>query len=358
MSKGGGGGGGDQEVTVKPWGPTKPYLQDILGQAGDLYYNYRPEYFPQSTVAPLSPYSNMAIDLTASRALSGSPLTRAAQGSMTGLAGGGFLGGSPAYQGLQNYFGSNISDPAINHMMQTAEGGFLNRNPYIDEMYGQAAGNVVDQFTSAISPGTDAAFSRAGRTGSPAYASARNTIEETLGDTLGGLATNIYGGNYATERQNQLQAQQMASGSYNQYLQNQLQAGGLLDQMYGRDVQQMMGAANLAPGLADVDYQDLSRLGLVGEALTGHRQQQLNDMVNRWNYSQTGPGSLPAALQQYAGYVWPTAGLGQTQQTNVDGPSNFQQGLGGAASGAAVGSIWGPWGAAIGGGLGLLGGLF
>jgi hypothetical protein len=63
MSVGGGGKGGSQpsgftNVTqtqnTQPWAPQQPYLQQAFGQAQNLFQNWTPQYYPQSTVAPIN----------------------------------------------------------------------------------------------------------------------------------------------------------------------------------------------------------------------------------------------------------------------------------------------------------------
>lgn len=84
------------------------------------------------------------------------------------------------------------------------------------------------------------------------------------------------------------------------------------------------------------NYQNLANIGL--GALTGQA-----------NAGQNYANNMSQLYQQQAGL----------SAANANKPSSFQQGIGGALSGASLGmGIGGPWGAAIGGGLGLLGSLF
>lgn len=81
---------------------------------------------------------------------------------------------------------------AGNQYMQDVIGGdYLNSNPYLDAMFNKASGQVGAKVNSQ--------FSSAGRYGSGAHTG-------VLGESIGNLATDIYGGNYARERQNQQQA--------------------------------------------------------------------------------------------------------------------------------------------------------
>ena len=80
----------------------------------------------------------------------------------------------------------------------------------------------------------------------------------------------------------------------------------------------------------------------------------ITDAMNRYNYNQQQPWQN---LQNYSGIINGYGGLGGTSTTTQSAPKSNP--LMGAAGGAMAGmSIGGPWGAAIGGGLGLLGGLF
>jgi hypothetical protein len=84
-----------------------------------------------------------------------------------------------------------LTQAGNSEMLKTVQGGYLNSNPYLDATYKQAA----DQ----VGAGVDSRFSAAGRYGSGAH-------QGVLGKSLGDLATNIYGGNYQTERGRQLGA--------------------------------------------------------------------------------------------------------------------------------------------------------
>jgi hypothetical protein len=80
---------------------------------------------------------------------------------------------------------SPITAQGSRYMMDVLEGDYLNSNPYLDAMYDKAAGKT--------SAGVNAMFSKSGRYGSGAH-------QGVMGETLGNLATDIYGQNYARER--------------------------------------------------------------------------------------------------------------------------------------------------------------
>jgi len=108
-------------------------------------------------------------------------------------------------------------NPSMIPLMDTAGGGYLNANPYLDSAFSKAADNVTRAYQTGTAPAIDSAFSRSsGALRSGAAMNARDQAQENLGKTLSGLATDIYGGNYAQERQNQLSA---ANSLGSQYLQ-------------------------------------------------------------------------------------------------------------------------------------------
>ena len=106
---------------------------------------------------------------------------------------------NPAFWGTYEAAGGgdNFQTKVDQSLTDTAGGKFLNSNPYLDSMFASASRPVTDQIQSQ--------FSSAGR-----YGSAAN--QDVLGRSLGELSSNIYGQNYARERQNQLSAGNAITG--------------------------------------------------------------------------------------------------------------------------------------------------
>lgn len=322
MGGGGGGGGGAgptsqetyQKSTTKPWEPQRDKLKEIFNRAQDLYNAGPMTYFPGSTTVPFAPESNLAMNLTANRALSGSPVGNAAQGL-----------GASTMQG--DYLTSN---PAFGYLQDTASGGMLNANPYLDAMYDRAS-------TKALSS-VSGQFGDAGRYGSGFH-------EYALGDTANRLATDIYGGNYARERQNQLSAANTLGG------------------LYGQERGNMMSTMGLSPTLANMDYQDLGQLGAVGAARENQQRQLVQEQVNRQQFAQMEPWQRLALYKgiisgNYGGQTI-AKGFGESGPVDGGGGFNTQGALSGAASGAAIGTAVYPGiGTAVGAvGGGLMGGF-
>jgi hypothetical protein len=230
---GGGKGGGGSTTTVQkadPWKGQQRYLSTGFDAALNIFNSGGPQYYPNQTYAGFSPQAEMGLGMMQNRALQGSAFNNNAQGLAA----------------------------------DTLGGAYLNSNPYLDATFNNAR--------DAVTSGVNAQFSGAGRTGSGAHAG-------QLGDSLGQLATNIYGGNYQNERANQMA---------------------------------MLGHV---PMLQQQSYADMDRLMAVGGAVEDRAQQAIDDQVNRFNYYQ----NLPE--QNLARYIAAIQGnYGGT--TSTTGPDN------------------------------------
>jgi hypothetical protein len=234
------GGKSDKQTTTQqndPWKPAQGALKDILGQAGNLY-NRGSEYAPFSTVVPFSNQSEQALQGIEQRAQAGNPLYNQGQAALTG---------------------------GLDTLQRTAGGEYLNNNPHLSTMFNAMKGDVTDAVNSQ--------FSAYGRTGSPAHAG-------VMTQQLGNLGAQIYGQDYARERQNQLSA-----------------AG------------QMPGFTSAIPGYQQAGYNDLNALMGVGQAREGKAGESLQDLLNRWNFQQESPWQN---LTRYAGIAQGIGGMGGT----------------------------------------------
>ena len=268
---------GSTTTTTKsePWAGQQPYLttgfQSIKNKyidptTGNVTGANLPAYYPGQTIATDSPETQAALAARTGRALYGSPLTTAAQSELT----------------------------------KTLRGDYLNNNPYIDATYNKAAKGVTQNYNEVVNPGIDSAFTKGGRFGSGAYAAARNSSDRSLGTSLSDLATNIYGQNYANERQNQVQGQ-----------------------LY-------------APDLANQDYYDINQLSSVGDYKTNLAQQQIDADRAKYDYNQN---KDQLALQQYMDLIQGNYGGTQTQ-SNPYYRNSLASGLGQIAQlGGGIASV-------------------
>ncbi len=88
----------------------------------------------------------------------------------------------------------------------TIGGQYLNpsSNPYLQSTYNSAAQGVTNSYMYGTAPSTAAKFAAAGGYGDSAYNDANAQNAFGFGNNLAALGANIYGTNYANERQNQL----------------------------------------------------------------------------------------------------------------------------------------------------------
>jgi len=91
----GGGQSGQQTTTrtetAEPWSAQAPYLQDIFRESQNRYRSGGPAYFPESTVTPFAPQTEMALQAGENRAMQGNPLNFAAQSSVYDTLNGGYM---------------------------------------------------------------------------------------------------------------------------------------------------------------------------------------------------------------------------------------------------------------------------
>lgn len=304
---------------TRPWGGQRDYITRGLRWAEQWAGSHVPEYFPGSTVVDFSPYSAASIEARAQRGLQGSAQERA-------------LGGY-----LNSALGQNQVDlnPAIAQLQQTAAGGSLYGNPFLDAQYEQATRQMGGQFDRALS-GVNATFGAGGRTGSGIHQQAVQGAAGEYARQLGDTATQIYGGNYQQERDRQMAASSQLGNIYSQIGQNQLAAAGMV------------------PGYSNLQYQNINQLGQAGAMMDEQARAQLQDQINRWDFAQSAPYNQ---IQQYMNVVGQPYGTQSISYGNGGGGNAALSALGGAGTGASIGSAFGPWGTAIGAGVGALGGF-
>ena len=120
---GGGGGKGPQQPSgyqnvtqtqnTAPWSSQQPYLQQAFGQAQNLFQNWTPQYYPQSTVSPITNLENQGIGNVGNAAQwleqnSATDPLGTSMGFTNALMSGGFPYSNPAMQPLANMSNTNI----------------------------------------------------------------------------------------------------------------------------------------------------------------------------------------------------------------------------------------------------------
>jgi hypothetical protein len=238
------------QQTKDPWGPAQGALKDVLSNVSA--YGTDPSMFKPETAGARAGIDQM-------QALLNQP---SAQSGVIG----GILPGTQ--QGW---------DAGLKTLLNTAAGGNLGANPYLDSVLGTARNNAANAVNQQ--------FSGAGRYGSGAHTG-------VLADKLGAIETQARYGDYEKERANQLNAAQLLSG-YG------LQGAGLAGQL---------------------DSANLQR-GQLGMQLGGMR----DDLTNAENRAPL------TATEWMAGLATPIAGLGGTSSgtTTTHTPANIPGMIGG-----------------------------
>ena len=283
----------------------------------------------------------------------------------------------------------------LSQLGQTASGYYLNANPYIDQMAAQAMAPITQNYQTTTAPGITGSFAGSGRTGSGAAQLAAAQGQQNYLNSLTNLSTNIYGQNYARERQAQDVAASQYGQLYNQGLQtgisgNQAAAGiydqalrlGLsatqadqLAQQYGisglnaantTGNQQQIDALRLFPQVAAAQLLGPNATVQAGQGLSSIDQQYrsfeqaaLEDQAKRFYGNQQAPYDTLSAYLKNIGQ--PQAGSGQTSTPYFQNEMANMLGAGLGATGilknlGGVGGLGGLGG--TGGLLGSQGALF
>ena len=182
---GSGGGGSGTSTTKSELDPTvRPFVEYGLQEAKGLYQQPGPDYFPGQTYVSPSQQTTQALGLAEKRALSGSPLTQAAQQQQLGTVGGQYLSAG---------------------------------NPYLSAALRGPTQEATQAYNDAIRAAQGNA-SMAGRYGSGVSADIQNRAAQTLASTLANKYGDLAYANYAAERGRQEAAAglapQMAAADY------------------------------------------------------------------------------------------------------------------------------------------------
>lgn len=323
-----------QTQTAEPWSGVQPHLRTMYDAALSNFQQGGPQYYPNSTVAPKSPVTGMAEQGLFGRATTGNALLPTGQSAAASTLNDDYMWGNPAMLG--QLFMSQGGDAAgMDRLMDIGSGSMLNANPYVDDMFNNAADRVGEQFSKHVMPGVTSMFAGAGRYGSNQHAEGLGAAQGQFGDMLNRLATSIYGGNYANERGLQQQALNTA-GQFD--LQGRSLQQGALDSagtMFGRERVMQGQAAGMAPELSQADYFDIAQLMGLGGQQDAFSQSLLNSDIARWDFNQQAPQNSISFLNNIlAGVPW-----GGTKTSNTQNPYSP---LAGMLGGARLGSMFAP----------------
>jgi hypothetical protein len=295
-------------TNTDPWKGQQPYLIKGFSEAGRIYDQGPQSYFPGQTYADMSDPTKAGLQAQTQLASGGNPLIGNASSYVTNTLGG---------QSDNPY--SSILGSGVGGMQATARGDFLNANPYLDQAYNQAAGKVSQTFNDETIPAIASGLGLSGMAGSTTSELLGAKAGGELSDSLAGLASNIYGGNYQAERDRMSQAQSGLTST----------GAGL----YGTGVNERLSTLSQAPGIREAQFGDAAKLQEAGQAYEGQTAKEIEDQINRYNYNQNAP---MAALQDYMAMIQGNYGGTSTQTAKAASGSGLQQGIGAAISLASL----------------------
>lgn len=289
----------------------RPFLTEGLKQAQEIFLRQQPSFFPGQTYVDPSQASREALAAQEQIARSASPSLAVGQGAFLQSAGG---------------------------LSQTAGGGFLQGNPYQQQMMQAATRPLQQAFSEQVLPGISSLYSKSGRLGSGSMERALGQVSESYGRALGDVTSNLAGTQYQAERGLQQQAQmglanlaQAAPSIYGQQFlpsQQLAQVGAQQEAIASQPLQEAMTRYAYEQRLP---YEQLSGYlsSVYGSPLGsyGTQAQQLPQSTNRTTGALS--GALAGGLGGYAlGQAFPSIG-------------SFGGGYGAPAAGAAIGGLLG-----------------
>ena len=188
----------------------------------------------------------------------------------------------------------------------------LSGSQQLTDAMNAASADLKSQYANVTNPAIEDAALSAGQFGGSRQGIAEGLAKSELDKNILNTNAQLQYGALAQDVQNTLAGQQLA-GSYSATLADLMQAPTTLYSQVGNAQDTYADAVNAAPA------------------------------ANLINYSEIIRSMLP--------------GTNSATTTSGGGTSRTKSALGGAASGAAMGSMFGPWGTAIGAGVGGLAGL-
>lgn len=175
----------------------------------------------------------------------------------------------------------NSNNPAMDMLKNTASGAEVGKNAYLDQMVSNQQDRIADKLKNVTNPGIDSSAVAAGRMGSGAYASQRNTAEGAAASEMAKVATDMYGNQYNVDKDRQMNAAGQYGNFANQDVANRMQAN-----------------ANLANTSNQEQAQRISGIGLSGELQNAQNQARMQGSEMYGNMaSQNYQNNLNAATQ-------------------------------------------------------------
>lgn len=253
-------------VELPEW--VQPYSEGLIQRAGDL--STVPYERTPNLISPLDPRHQAGLGMIDRQATQGVPGQYEAGQQFANTLAGGYM-----------------NTPTI-------QGSMLNANPYLDQMYNRAANQLQNQYSMSTAP-QERARQVANRSIGNAGAGQYEDFQRfQLGENLGNLATDIYGGNYAQER-------------------------GRQEAAYDQERQRQMSALGQLPAMQNAGYMDAQKLMGAGDFTRQYQQDLFNQAGEEWNRASNWPFNQLDVLGNAIGMA-----MGRAGSTTSTGPSYFK----------------------------------
>lgn len=262
------GGGGSPSTTTtisksEPPAFVQPWSEVLMQRGASLSESPYNPYTGQK-LAEQSPETAWGLNMTANRAISGSPLVNEAQQFLGQTVAGGY--GAPTtynpYMGATTAVGANAYSGA---------------NPYLENSINRALGDVQSRVNSQ--------FNNANY-GSTAH---QETLARMLGDTSNAMRLQDYTQQQALAESDIARRMAAQQGDLSRNATLGEAAANRQMEAYNMDMVNRMRAAMFAPQMAQQDYADAQALLGVGDARRALQQEQLNQMLADWTEAQQDP---------------------------------------------------------------------
>lgn len=307
-----------KETTTKtePWDGAKGYLLEQYAAMDQAIKDGKPQVYTGKTEIDQSQATLDAQNMIEQTARAGSPLVTNAQNAVNKITTGQSF--NPAANqtlangmnwqndatGAQKAFAGALagsSNPATAMLQQTANGGFLNSNPYLNDAIRNANQGLVEDFNKIRSPQMDSQAALAGRTGSGAAMAIRNDAETLLANAMSKNANDMMLVNYNNERGLMQNAQNQIGSLYNSDIANtraalndyattsannnaaQIGAATSLNAAQNAQAQTQLAGAGMAGDLRALDYADADRLAAVGQQRDAFSEVALQNAITKWD---------------------------------------------------------------------------
>jgi len=275
-----------------------PQLQQTYGAAGELLERgpYAGETFAGPSAAQQQAFGNLY-------EAGGPRWAEAASEGYTGdVLGGGYLGAGAQDPSRDPFLRAGA--PGVQQLRQTASGAAM--NPYLDALYGNAAQSAARAYQTITMPQLETRYASSGRLGSGQYEQAVGSAQRGLAGELAGMATDIYGQGYESERGRQMGAAGQLAGMAQQ---GYTGVQAIEADRLARERAIMEGAAGRAPL-----YGDIARTGAAAQIQAGgleqaQRQAELEDEYRRYQEPWAEVGKYQQAVGPALGYQQRTWGV-------------------------------------------------